>query len=965
MARTKCHKNQYPSMNQKSLPCLSVIFLCLISTTVFSQTLDWSSSFSPAWSDGATSRTANNVAPGVNIGVTITNSQAGTYQDITGAIEAPAVNTNNGRSNFFIIAGSSDCLEIDVDWSNDAAYVDVVYTFTKPVYNLLFRIGDIDKAGPTSNTFYDRVTITGLNGSVSVLPSSITEVNPANYVVISGNVVRATTANGQGGNAGTNTTGASSQQGTVEVGFGAQGVTQLTIRYDNHPSSQNNPALQAIAIGNLSFNLVNISGTVWNDINNSAVNTFSNIFTAGETGTNAGSSLYMNLVNNAGNVVNSAAVAANGTYSLTAPQSTSNLTLRLSTTQGVPGSAAPVNSVPALWTNTSPLQTAGFFSGTSDITGRDFGIEQLPQSAVSVQSAVGNPGGFVMSAITASAFQTATGGNPNTGDAGSGTITNMRITSFPTNTNAIRINATTYINGGVCPPSTTCTAWPAGGVTVAYTNGTGPSVPIAIDPAEGNVTAVISFAAIDNAGKEDGTPGSVTIPFGSIPLSGIVWNDANGNQVQDPGEQVINGTNAGVGLLAGAVLYANLVNPGGIVIASVPVQSNGQYSFPNVPRSTNNLTVQINTVQGVIGNAKPAKVVPPGWANAGENKNSQGGPPDGTPNGEIDLNAGAATITLQNFGLDRLPVPDTKFYTIENPAVNGFITLNGAGPMPGPLSGNDAEDGALGSSNRVAITSLPADGNEIWYNAVEITTGTDGVNPPAVANPFVINNFNPALLQVRATVLGTTGTSFNYAFIDAAGLQGNPASYSITWATPLPVTLISFTGRIDGSNTLLNWKVENQEDFDRYEIEYSASGSGNFTLIGTVYPDNQSSASYNFAHVNAIAGGTNGYYRLKMIDKNGSFKYSFIVPVRFEKGISIDVRPTLLKRGETIRITLSGNSMNSYKIKLLDVTGRGLQEKTSSGNNYLLMETGSLKAGSYFIRVAGESADHTFKIIIQ
>ncbi|MGZ8524828.1 MAG: hypothetical protein ACXWV1_10395 [Chitinophagaceae bacterium] len=952
-------------MNQKSLPCLTVVFLCILSGNAFSQTLDWSSSFSPAWSDGATSRTANNVAPGVNVGVTITNSQAGTYQDITGSIQAPAVNTNNGRSNFFIIAGSSDCLEIDVNWTSDAAYVDVVYTFTKPVYNLLFRIGDIDKAGPSTNTFYDRVTITGLNGSASILPSSITEVNAANYVVISGNVVRATTANGQGGNAATNTTAVGSQQGTVEVGFGAQGVTQLTIRYDNHPSSQNNPALQAIAIGNLTFSLVNISGTVWNDINNSANNTFTNIFTAGETGTNAGSSLYVNLVNNAGNVVNSAAVAANGSYTITAPQNTNNLTLRLSTTQGVPGTAAPANSVPALWTNTSPLQTAGFSSGTSDITGRHFGVEQLPQSAVSVQSIIGNPGGFTTSTIPASVFQTATGGNPNTADAGTGTVTNMRITAFPTNTNAVTINTTTYINGGVCPPSTTCTNWPPAGVTVAYTNGAGPSVPIAIDPVEGNVTTVISFVAIDNAGKEDATPGSVTIPFGTIPLSGIVWNDANGNQVQDPGEQLINGTNVGGGLLAGAIFYANLVNPGGIVIASVPVQSNGQYGFPNVPRSTSNLTIQVNTVQGVIGNTKPAKLIPAGWANAGENKNSQGGPPDGTPNGEINIDAGAAIITLQNFGLDRLPVPDPKFYTIENPSINAFITLNGAGPMPGPLSGNDAEDGALGSSHIVAITSLPADGNEIWYNAAEITLGTDAVNPPAVANPFVINNFNPALLQVRATVPGTVGTSFNYAFIDAAGLQGSPASYAITWATPLPVTLTSFTGKVDDGNTLLNWKVENQEDFDRYEIEYSTSGSGNYSLIGTVYPDNRSSASFNFTHVNAIAGGTNGYYRLKMIDKNGRFKYSFIVPVRFEKGVGIDVRPTLLNRGETIRITLSGNSGNNCKIKLFDYTGRTLQEIISRGNNCLLLETGKLNAGTYLICITGEGADQSFKILVQ
>ena len=212
-------------MKQKLLPCSGslLILFNILSANVFSQTtLDWSSSFSSAWADGASTRTANNITAGNNCTVTITNSQAGTYQNVTGLIPAPAVNTNNGRANFFIIAGSTDCMEIDVNWTSDVAYVDVVYAFTKPVYNLTFRVGDIDKASSTSNTFYDRVTITGLNGATAVLPSGITEVNAANYVTISGNTVRANVSNNQGGNAATNTSNNNTQQGTVEVSFGAQ-----------------------------------------------------------------------------------------------------------------------------------------------------------------------------------------------------------------------------------------------------------------------------------------------------------------------------------------------------------------------------------------------------------------------------------------------------------------------------------------------------------------------------------------------------------------------------------------------------------------------------------------------------------------------------------------------------------------------------------------------------------------------
>lgn len=262
---------------KKALVALQVLFFVLISTNVNSQTLDWSSSFSSAWADGAVSRTANNVSgSGVNVSVNITNSQAGTYQQVTSGVNAPAVNTNNNRGNFFILAGSTDALEIDVNWTSNTAHVDVVYSFSQAVYNLAFRVGDLDKSNASSTAYLDRVTVTGRNGTTNLVPQTITAVNPAgNYIVITGNSVYANPSSGVGGNASTNSTNTSSQQGTAEISFGSQGVTEVTVRYDNYPTAQSNPALQAIAIGNMTWlsaplpvDLVSFVGT---PLNNNAI----------------------------------------------------------------------------------------------------------------------------------------------------------------------------------------------------------------------------------------------------------------------------------------------------------------------------------------------------------------------------------------------------------------------------------------------------------------------------------------------------------------------------------------------------------------------------------------------------------------------------------------------------------------------------------------------------------------------
>jgi hypothetical protein len=100
-----------------------------------------------------------------------------------------------------------------------------------------------------------------------------------------------------------------------------------------------------------------ISGTVWNDVNRSANNTFSNIFTTGETGTNAGGLNAILIDPNTNLVIASVAVAANGTYSFANVPSFANLQILLSTTAGTAGSAPPAASLPSGWSFTSPNST--------------------------------------------------------------------------------------------------------------------------------------------------------------------------------------------------------------------------------------------------------------------------------------------------------------------------------------------------------------------------------------------------------------------------------------------------------------------------------------------------------------------------------------------------------------------------------------------------------------------------------
>jgi hypothetical protein len=257
---------------------------------------------------------------------------------------------------------------------------------------------------------------------------------------------------------------------------------------------------------------VNVSGTVYNDADGSAGGTFTNINTGTEAGTNAGT-LYAAIIDpDTREVVAYAVVAANGTYTINGiAVNSTGLQVVITSTLPVVDGILPTETMPTGWLNTSPSLNT-FNTGIVNVTGLNFGLNRLPESAVTLISGLNNPPGNVNIAVPAGAFQSSNvGTNPSTQDYDGGTVTNIRITAFPSGANTITINGVKY---GTCP---TCTAWPVGGVITPFTNGVGPTNPILVDPIDGVSTVVIiPFVAIDNTGKEDATPGSVTMNFLSV-----------------------------------------------------------------------------------------------------------------------------------------------------------------------------------------------------------------------------------------------------------------------------------------------------------------------------------------------------------------------------------------------------------------------------------------------------------------
>lgn len=88
----------------------------------------------------------------------------------------------------------------------------------------------------------------------------------------------------------------------------------------------------------------------------------------------------------------------------------------------------------------------------------------------------------------------------------------------------------------------------------------------------------------------------------------------------------------------------------------------------------------------------------------------------------------------------------------------------------------------------------------------------------------------------------------------------------------LPVVLSDFKASANANTVVLKWKTDKETSFSHYDIERSADGI-HFIKLGEVQPSLLSKDySFNDAYPNSV-----NYYRLKMVDLDGSFEYSSIV----------------------------------------------------------------------------------------
>ncbi|MFN4006742.1 MAG: endonuclease [Chitinophagaceae bacterium] len=163
----------------------------------------------------------------------------------------------------------------------------------------------------------------------------------------------------------------------------------------------------------------------------------------------------------------------------------------------------------------------------------------------------------------------------------------------------------------------------------------------------------------------------------------------------------------------------------------------------------------------------------------------------------------------------------------------------------------------------------------------------------------------------------------------------------------LPVQLQLFTGELKGNTIALQWFVQNEVNFSHYEIERSFNGTS-FSSIGKVLA--QQEKQYQFSDDVAAYAGTRIFYRLKMVDNDGSFSYSKIFTIHLPRKGTLLLTPN--PAHQQVAIQIAGITQGQAVIHLFDITGRKVwQQNTAIQNGTTTIQVGHLQNGTYQMQV--------------
>jgi len=212
-----------------------------------------------------------------------------------------------------------------------------------------------------------------------------------------------------------------------------------------------------------------------------------------------------------------------------------------------------------------------------------------------------------------------------------------------------------------------------------------------------------------------------------------------------------------------------------------------------------------------------------------------------------------------------------------------------------------------------------------------------------------ISNINP---EDTAIVWNAISSRWEVTF----GVSGFSGFWAKTKVSALPLHLIKFDGIMQDKKNLLSWTTEAEQNVSHYIVERSIDKVQNYKPISEkVFAKNLSSLQeYNIIDEYPAE---QSYYRLKMVDNDGSYSFSKAIVIQRKKaGINLSAMPNPSSLSTTIKFELK--QPEHILLRMIDANGSTVFEEKLSlpeGEFQKEINLSKLPSGIYSLQVISEN----------
>lgn len=225
---------------------------------------------------------------------------------------------------------------------------------------------------------------------------------------------------------------------------------------------------------------------------------------------------------------------------------------------------------------------------------------------------------------------------------------------------------------------------------------------------------------------------------------------------------------------------------------------------------------------------------------------------------------------------------------------------------------------------------------------------------------LTIGNFQ---MDAQTSFANVGGWTWNYSYMD---------DVSVTPSVVLSADIGALTAEWgNGPFSRLSWDTQNEEGVAYFEVERSLGANDHFESIAQVEGNanlDKVGDYLTFDHEAEL--NRSNFYRLKVVDTDGSFAYSNTVELSAyqPEDYLVKLYPNPMNTGATANLMLHLAQDQSIEVSIHDISGRQIQQNQVAGVkgvNRVDIPTESLAPGYYLVQYHSGNLNGTEKLVIE